>query len=1483
MKRFSRHFVRLFLALLLGTVPMIVGSVMVLLFTLPGRAVLSRVAGDRLTRGLRGHFHVGAISGSILKSINLRNVVIRDTTGALLARLPEVRAHYDLANFLAGSVVLSRIELDSPDVRITKRANGRMNYEEVLRLNEGPPGKGPGQLIEFRDVWIRNGGVVLSMPWTPPDSAKTPAAIDAALREERTHKGREINPTADGYKKVIRFVPLTAHFPKLRLSTPKREPFAFEVDTMATRVSDPQVTLTHLIAHGLTGGDTLLFTAAYAALPNTRAQGGGKISWPRGPVLFDFTFNSSKLDLKDLRWINPGLPDLQGRGKVVAKAEGDHRTAYQLSDLALTGPPGAITGKVTLVADEAKGLGFRNMDLMLQRLDLAVMKPFVPDLPFEGWLTGRTAGEGYLTDLGVDVDWLFEDAKVPGPAMSKVVMAGRVRVGGDAGLFFDKMAISSSDIDLRTVRRLAPSVPLVGRVAAAGALNGSLRDVALDGEVVHQDGARPASKVRGHLGLDTRKEEPVFDVDALLEPFAFDGIKGSYPGLNLGGVLRGPVKLRGPLARMAVDADVDGEIGHYKGKGTVILLTPRLGADSLVLDFERVDVPRLIGKGPRTNLAGHLVASGVIDSMVPPEGSIRGFLLPGTIDAVAFDSAALDLKAHDGVLKVDTVSADWEDGRLDGRGSLGWSMGHDGQLTLAFKADRLAPFDTLVTSLVGAPSDTSAVRRPLDGEATGSLLIRGSLDSLDALLGLELRDVSWHTFRSPSDSLVATWNGGPRPRASARLTFDSLSVGNWSLRNADLAAAGYVDSLGWNAGVDIGRLGRAVSTGTMRQLPLGYLVTADSLRAVLPEHNWRLLQPARALVGDSVVAISPLRLQAEDGLGEIRVVGLLPRAAGGQLIMGAQNVPVRDLYSLMQWDTTQVRGDLSLDLELTGTSANPIIRGGLAVADVGLEDFSAPFIQGSVRYEAHQLEASLDVWKTGTSVMQMETRLPLDLALTKVPRRQLPGPILFRAHSDSTDLAILEALTRAVRQVNGSLAVDAELGGTWEQPALNGFIALRDAGAYLPGLGVRYDNLDAKATLAGDSVHLDNFRLTGGKGSLEITGGLRLEKLTHPILGLTLKPRQFQAVDLRGVVTLTASGDLHLTGSPLLPVISGGITANEGSYYFADLINKRVVDLENPGDTTLIDLELIRSNRLGTSFVKRFLDSLTIRDLRVTMGESFWLRSSEANVQLDGSLSVDKLRDNYRVDGTLSTVRGNYQLRVGPVIRDFTVERGTVRYYGNPSLNADLDITAKYVVHTTDSPSSSGSEDLPVIAHVTGTMLAPKLELTTDAASNRASLTTTELVSYLMFGRGTLSTNDPSAGGADQAAVNSAMSYLSSALSSELQRTLVTDLRLPIDYIEIRPGTLNRTGSTTQTGASQVAQLAAGWRIGHQFFVTVHADVCTNQTRFYPDVEYRLSQAFRLRATLEPVTTCTDLRTGQGSYDRGRYQFGMDLIWEQEH
>ena len=136
---------------IVGTVAMVLGVVTSMTLTPPGRALLARTVSRMLDEIIIGQVKVGAISGSFLYDLTLEDLVVRDTSGALLADLPRVRLNYRLPNFLARQVILSDLQLDHPTIQLIKHRNGRMNYEEVLGLGKGKGG-GTSPLIEFHDL-----------------------------------------------------------------------------------------------------------------------------------------------------------------------------------------------------------------------------------------------------------------------------------------------------------------------------------------------------------------------------------------------------------------------------------------------------------------------------------------------------------------------------------------------------------------------------------------------------------------------------------------------------------------------------------------------------------------------------------------------------------------------------------------------------------------------------------------------------------------------------------------------------------------------------------------------------------------------------------------------------------------------------------------------------------------------------------------------------------------------------------------------------------------------------------------------------------------------------------------------------------------------------------------------------------------------------------------------------------------------------------
>jgi translocation and assembly module TamB len=1460
MRRLLARFLFVFV---IGTGAMILGVVTSMTLTPPGRDLLARTVSRFLDRIVSGQVRVGAISGSFLYDLTLENLVVRDTSGELLVDLPRVRVAYRLPNLIAGQVVLSAMQLERPTIQLIKHRNGRMNYEEVLRIGKGSPG-GKSPLVEFHNVRMSEGTLRIALPWNPPKTALTESSVDSALRAERAKPGRIVQESREGLRRVILLDDLATRVSRMRIATPDRQPFTIDLDSLATRVNDPGVTLRDAVGRVRIRGDSAVFSLARAALPDTRFSGGGAVTWPRDTILFDFQVIASEVNLEDLRWVSPHFPSMSGRGVLSARSETGIRTAYDIRDLHLAGELGRVDGELVTITDRRRGLGVRDMNLRLGELDLDAIRPYLDTLPFDGTVTGKLAGSGFLNALDIGVEWAFRDAAVPGNPLTTIAGDGGVGASRDSGLTFTEFGVRQSDIDLRTVRRIAPAVILEGRLNAVGTLNGPLRNIRFNGTAQHQDLDRPPSLLEGTVHLDTRSDVLGLNTDVVLDPLSFDGIRRAFPTLEARGELRGPFQSRGTLEQLAVDAVLTGQIGSVEAHGNVTLRPPRWAAEDLLLRFSRLDLAALTGRDLTTSLEGEVFVTGSIDSATAPEGEIRLALSRSRIREFTLDSVFTVAGMHDSLLRLDTAYGVWKGARVGGSGTLGWTMPHTGRMTFTLAADSLIAFDSLLLATTGQTRDLSPEIRPLGGTAGATVQLAGNLDTLEASGDLLVENLEWQSIRSPRVTGAFSWIGGQRPQVTASIGSDSVAAGNWIFHRLGAQARGWADSLEWRAGTGVGADVRVDGSGRWWRRGEVKVAMFDSLIFGLPAHRYRLEESFAVTLSDSAPAVSPVTIRAEDGSGLIQLAGRVPGSSPGSMVVRALGLDLHDVYGLLQRDTVGVAGDLGLDVQVGGTAEMPTFRGTATVDGGRFGDFQAPFLQGVVDYADRRFETDLLLWQTGKNVLDIGATLPLDLALRGATQRRVDGPISVHAHGDSVELAILEALTPGIREVTGILSTDVNVSGTWETPRLTGALEIRDGAMTIPGLGVRY-GVQGGATFRGDSLVLENLALASGGGTLGVTGSVRLEDLARPVLSLDFRANDFRALDVRNFLTLEATGGLQLQGPFYQATLGGNLTANSGVLYFADLVTKRIVDLEDPTIADLVDTTLLRRENLGGNFQNRFLDSLTITSLGVEMGSDVWLRSGEANIQLTGQVQLSKTRQAYTPAGTLEAARGNYTLKIGPVTRDFTVDRGTVRYFGD--LNAALDIRATHVVRAVRG------EEIPVIAVITGTLNEPKITL---ESTLNPPISETDLVSYLVTG---YPANEATRLG-QASALETGFSFFSSALSSELERALIQDIGVPLDLIQIRPGV------STRVGVSTLTQVAAGWQLGSKTFLTFNAGFCPeNLSQFSysnlgASLEFRFSREWRLQTSVEP--TIQSCRQDFGITTDNPYQIGSDIRWERE-
>ncbi len=1454
---------------LLSTLATVLGVVTAMTATGPGRDLLARVVSAELAGVLRGRLFVGGISGSFVRSLVLDDVVIRDTAGGLVATVGSIRVTYTLPQLLAGQIVMTSAELQRPDVYLKKMPSGRLNLLEVLRIGEGS-GTGPGQLIQFRNVRIDDARVRIDTPWSPDDSLRSEAAIRRGLARERAKPGRVIEETPEGFRKIVTIDNLAARFRRVTASSPDRQPLTVDIDSLYADISDPQVSIRHAIGRIQVPGDSLVFSLEHAALPNTTLTGGGVVTFREGKEFFDFTFTSSQAALVDFRWITPDFADLRGRTVFAARTESRDRASFVLRDMVLAAPDGSsIEGRLTVVKDDRRGLGFRDLNVRTERLDLDVIRPFIDSLPFYGRLTGITVMDGHFDNLRVGADWVFVDETHDSLPVSSVLADGHIHIDDSLGLVFDSIQVHDSDIDLRTVRGLAPAVLLEGRLEVIGTLDGPLRNASFAGVFRHEDGPRPVSQAFGAFRLDTRTDTLVFGVDADLEPLDFEGIRRGFPGLGTRGQLAGHLRMEGPITAMAVTAEVSGELGTVAITGSASLLPERLGGRPLQVTFSDVDLAALLGTGPTTRLAGSATLDGLADTVTGPSGRLSIDLRAGSIREFRFDNLQMEIGAQDSLIDLDTLHMEWARGQLAGSGDLGWRLPVNGAMSFGLISDSLGVFDTLVVNAFGLQRDTMNWHY-LEGLLEARMDLNGSLDELGAVAQITAFDVALAQTEADAVRGSLAWSGGRETSVALSLRADTLLVGKLEFPLVRLQLQGPPDSLAWLAMVGMDRATEVTIGGVRGRRSGTEWWEVDTLHADLVSTEWDLNTPTTLVISDTGTTLSRVNLTARDGSGFIRIT---PQG-GDQYQLEALGIGIKDLYGLLQWDTTNVGGSFSASMRMAGTRESPRIVGSAQAADVTLTDFRGPLGQAVIKYADRQLLADLLMWRTGQQVMRIEARLPVDLALARIADRRVNGPLYVRALADSVDLGVFDAFTNSVEDLRGLLVADVQIEGSWDEPRLAGMLQIDNGRTGVPGLGVSFRDILGRAHMVGDSILIDTLRIGGDGGFMDVGGWVRMEGLTSPRLNLDIHAQNLLVIDVPDFLTLAASGDVRLTGPLFQPVLTGTGVANRGVLHFADLVGKQVLDLEDPTNADLIDLDYIRERHLGSRFQNRFLDSLRIVDLDLRVQDDFYLRSNEANILLRGDLRVNKIQREYRLSGDLETLRGRYTLRIGNLVnRNFDVIRGSIRYFGTPDLDAQLDIVAEHKVTPVDR-----SEQIPIVATISGTMRAPRLRLTNR---DGPPISESDLVSFLMFGKPAFDLSSGENQTSEEGALAWGLAALSSALSSEVERTLISDIGLPIDYLQIRPGATPIRGSSVTS-----TTISAGWRLTRAMFITLSAGFCPNdQLLNYKalgaSLEWRFGTHWRSSLSLEPVEACeltTQVDVGRGT----RYQIGVDLLWERE-
>jgi hypothetical protein len=472
--------------------------------------------------------------------------------------------------------------------------------------------------------------------------------------------------------------------------------------------------------------------------------------------------------------------------------------------------------------------------------------------------------------------------------------------------------------------------------------------------------------------------------------------------------------------------------------------------------------------------------------------------------------------------------------------------------------------------------------------------------------------------------------------------------------------------------------------------------------------------------------------------------------------------------------------------------------------------------------------------------------------------------------ADSLAIGWLDPLLPTVQDLAGRLDGKVEMRGSFEHPDMSGSLVLADGEATVLPMGVSYHALTARLGFKGDAIQVEQFTtFTGDRNENEtfaLNGSITLTDLTDPTLDLEGKANNFEVMNDINLFKGDASGDIKIRGPFYGATVTGTAQVSHGNVFVDQFIQKRVVDLSDSLFAQFVDTTVLRQQKLGADPVTLFVAGLYIDGLDVDLGDNFWMKSADANIQLQGDVALGKVGRVYTVDGTVSTVRGTYTLRLAPgTSREFEVQEGSIRYFGTTDLNAILDINATHELET------ASNDPMNVYVHVTGTILEPKIELTSDLAP---PLTQSEVISYLIFGAPSFQAFMNDRSGQKRSVFETSVKSFAGILSGQLEHSLAGFL--PLDYFKIQPGEV-------QTGLSGT-ELIMGKQIsifGKPSWLKASPRICPREQLLSMDqlglsVQSRLSHHFGVTASLDPLRGCESALPPSSSH----YGAGIDLYWE---
>jgi len=558
-----------------------------------------------------------------------------------------------------------------------------------------------------------------------------------------------------------------------------------------------------------------------------------------------------------------------------------------------------------------------------------------------------------------------------------------------------------------------------------------------------------------------------------------------------------------------------------------------------------------------------------------------------------------------------------------------------------------------------------------------------------------------------------------KPTGRVRVELASTSTGSLELASAVVSVKGAMDDFSYDlraSGTSGGDF-QVRAAGAARGSPKDFHLEISTFNGRFQDQEMVLVKPLE-VNGDSTSLVLE-QVDFRMGGGTLKAHGAV-RSGVHQWKVLVSDLP---LSIARLAGAPELGGTAEARLEITGTSSEPVATLDVEIQGARLTDpayQAVPALRlemnGAVR--GGRAEAELSVTGLGEEPLASRVALPVNLSLSPWTFSVPPGGRVTGSLNGEIPLEPVPAYLRLEGQrVQGSLVIQAKLEGTTADPRPTGTIHLKSGSYENLETGTVLEDMAVSLKMADQKLTIEEARARAGPdGLLTVHGVVEIlpEKGFPFLFEVSMeKARLAQRDDL----LISAGGGVRLSGTLEHAAVSGDLTVEQAELRIPDRLPPDIQEL----DVVEVNApEKSRAAEVPPEEGSGEATAITL-DIRVNIPAKAFIRGRGIDSEWQGTLRVSGTADEPVIRGSLSVVRGKFDL----FARRFQITRGTFLFDGSVPPAPRFELRAEH-----------GRKDLTAVVTVSGTPSSLKLEL-----SSEPPLPSDEILAHVLFNRGTGSIN----------------------------------------------------------------------------------------------------------------------------------------------